>query len=200
MFHDFGRDRRDDRYRYDDEPGFEGRRAASEPGDGYERDLGRGDLRDDDRDGRGWREDPRYAEARSFDDDRGEAEARRDEERRRRGEYDFGRTDRRYSLNDTRRRLPREETERLIASDKVEGAPVYDLRGRRVGEVENFMVDKRSGQVEYAVIRVRGGLFSGQAYRPVDWMDLEYDERLDGYRVDVERRALRHDRDFERYR
>ena len=44
-------------------------------------------------------------------------------------------------------------TDRLIASDKVEGTAVYNRRGERLGSVYNFMVDKRTGQVLYAVVR-----------------------------------------------
>ena len=45
-----------------------------------------------------------------------------------------------------------EETNRLIASNKVEGTAVYNRQGERLGSVYNFMVDKRSGQVDYAVL------------------------------------------------
>jgi sporulation protein YlmC with PRC-barrel domain len=44
-----------------------------------------------------------------------------------------------------------EETSQLIASDKVEGTAVYNHNGDRLGSVYNFMVNKRSGQVAYAV-------------------------------------------------
>jgi hypothetical protein len=43
-----------------------------------------------------------------------------------------------------------EETDRLIASDKVEGTAVYNRQGERLGTVHNFMVDKSTGQVAYA--------------------------------------------------
>jgi hypothetical protein len=39
-----------------------------------------------------------------------------------------------------------DETNRLIASDKVEGTAVYDRAGDRLGEVYDFMVDKYSGR------------------------------------------------------
>jgi len=45
-----------------------------------------------------------------------------------------------------------EETSQLIASDKVEGTAVYNRNGDRLGSVYNFMVNKRSGQVAYAVL------------------------------------------------
>src|SRR3546814_4779479 len=48
--------------------------------------------------------------------------------------------------------LPIEETDRTIASDKVEGTAVYDLDGERLGHIHNFMIDKHSGEVLYAVM------------------------------------------------
>ncbi|HEY0325677.1 MAG TPA: PRC-barrel domain-containing protein, partial [Allosphingosinicella sp.] len=47
--------------------------------------------------------------------------------------------------------MPINETDRLIASNKVEGTAVYGLDGDRLGSIYNFMVDKHSGKVEYAV-------------------------------------------------
>lgn len=184
MFND---DYREDRRRFDHEPRYAGARGRFDDEPRYADD--RGDSR--------WRDEgPTPHERRGFDD-RGRDEDRSERER---GRFDFGRPDRRYSLEDTRRSLPREETERLIASDKVEGAAVYDMHGRRIGEVKNFMVQKRSGQVEYAVVRVRGGFLAGETYRPVDWAALRYDDRLDGYQIDLERSELRGDRSFEQWR
>ena len=45
-----------------------------------------------------------------------------------------------------------DETDRLIASNKVEGTAVYDRQGERLGSVYNFMVDKFTGSVAYAVM------------------------------------------------
>ena len=38
-----------------------------------------------------------------------------------------------------------DETQRLIASSKVEGTPVFNRTGEQLGTVYNFMVDKVSG-------------------------------------------------------
>jgi PRC-barrel domain len=38
-----------------------------------------------------------------------------------------------------------DETKRLIASNKVEGTPVYKRDGEQLGNVYNFMVDKYTG-------------------------------------------------------
>lgn len=78
-----------------------------------------------------------------------------------------------------------DETADLIASSKVEGTAVYDRNGDRLGTVNNFMVDKASGQVEYVVLSI-GGLFGlGTEYFPLPWDRLAYAEDLDGYQVDL---------------
>ncbi|MEE7459152.1 photosystem reaction center subunit H [Methylorubrum populi] len=78
------------------------------------------------------------------------------------------------------------ETPRLIASDKVEGTPVYDGTGRHLGSVHNFMVDKVSGQVAYAVLSFGGFLGFGEAYHPLPWKALTYSVELGGYVVDID--------------
>ena len=68
-----------------------------------------------------------------------------------------------------------DETDRLIASNKVDGTAVYNRQGERLGSVYNFMVDKRSGQVEYAVMSFGGFLGIGDSYHPLPWKSLKYD-------------------------
>lgn len=82
------------------------------------------------------------------------------------------------------------ETGRLIASDKVEGTAVYNTQGERLGSVYNFMVDKRSGQVEYAVMSFGGFLGIGDDYYPLPWKALKYDTTLGGYVVDLDKDRL----------
>jgi len=91
---------------------------------------------------------------------------------------------------DEHRRTPRDETERLIASDKVEGTRVFGRDGRDLGRIENFMVDKRRGRVEYAVLSFGGFMGLGHRHYPLPWNQLDYDERLGGYRVDITERDL----------
>lgn len=83
-----------------------------------------------------------------------------------------------------------DETDRLIASDKVEGTAVYNRDGERLGSIANFMVGKRSGKVEYAVLSFGGFLGLGSEYYPLPWDVLEYDTRQGGYVVDIEKAAL----------
>lgn len=83
-----------------------------------------------------------------------------------------------------------DETDRLIASNKVEGTAVYDEDGEKLGSIYNFMVDKVSGKVEYAVLQF-GGLFGlGSDYYPLPWEKLTYDTGQGGYVVDIDKETL----------
>jgi sporulation protein YlmC with PRC-barrel domain len=83
-----------------------------------------------------------------------------------------------------------DETQSLIASNKVEGTSVYNPDGEKLGSIYNFMVDKESGQVEYAVLQFGGFLGVGSDYYPVPWAALEYDEDQGGYVIDVDKEFL----------
>jgi len=95
--------------------------------------------------------------------------------------------------------MTRQDHHHLIASDRVEGTEVYSRTGDRLGTIKNFMVDKVSGQVEYAVLQF-GGLFGlGSDYYPLPWKSLTYDPEQGGYVVDIDKdlleKAPRYERD-----
>ena len=113
------------------------------------------------------------------------------ESRTDRGERQFGR-------DDDREGLPIDETGRLIASNKVEGTAVYGRDGERLGSIYNFMVDKFSGKVEYAVMTYGGFLGMGTRYYPLPWQVLTYDTRAGGYRIHLAERDLQNAPSFDR--
>jgi PRC-barrel domain len=86
--------------------------------------------------------------------------------------------------------VEKDETTDLIASNKVEGTVVYNRQGEKLGEVYNFMVGKRSGQVAYAIMSFGGFLGIGQKYHPLPWNALTYDTGKKGYMVDADRERL----------
>jgi len=139
---------------------------------------------DDDRDTRSRRMDERSGN-RSRDDDH-ERGRMRDDDREH------------YGRDDRSRGLPIDETDRLIASNKVEGTAVYGLDGDRLGSIYNFMVDKHSGKVEYAVMTYGGFLGMGTRYYPLPWKLLKYDTRMGGYRVEMTHRDLERAPSFDR--
>ena len=79
-----------------------------------------------------------------------------------------------------------DETDRLIASDKVEGTEVFGRDGRRLGTLYNLMVDKVTGRVAYAVMSYGGFLGLGERFLPLPWAALSYDPARGGYVVDVD--------------
>ena len=86
--------------------------------------------------------------------------------------------------------LKDDETVRLISSEKVDGTPVYNPAGERLGTVHHLMIDKYTGQVSYAVMSFGGFLGIGESYHPLPWRRLSYDTRLGGYVVELDRPRL----------
>lgn len=83
-----------------------------------------------------------------------------------------------------------DETDRLISSQKVDGTAVYNHNSDRLGTVDHLMIDKFTGQVEYAVMSCGGFLGMGESYNPVPWKSLTYDVNLGGYVMDADRARL----------
>jgi len=83
------------------------------------------------------------------------------------------------------------ETGSLIGSDKVEGTAVYGADDAKIGTIERVMIDKLSGQVNYAVLSFGGFLGIGDDHYPLPWQSLKYDTNLGGYRTNVTEQQLR---------
>ncbi len=79
--------------------------------------------------------------------------------------------------------VDKNETHALIASDKVESTTVFDSNGEEVGTVRKVMIGKVDGKVRYVVMGM-GGMFGfGEDSFPLPWDGLEYDTKLDGYKL-----------------
>ena len=91
----------------------------------------------------------------------------------------------------TARDLSSRETERLIASDKVESTPVRRPNGDKIGTIQRVMIDKRTGRVGYAVMTFGGFLGIGSDYYALPWSMLTYNEGLDAYELDISEDQLR---------
>ena len=86
--------------------------------------------------------------------------------------------------------LTSREHGRLIAADKVEGTPVVNPTGEKLGSIERIMIDKPSGKVAYAVMSFGGFLGIGDRHHALPWGALKYDTELDGYVVNLDRQRL----------
>lgn len=81
-------------------------------------------------------------------------------------------------------------TNLLLASNKVDGTKVAGRDGDTIGSVHSFMINKRTGQVNYAVLSLGGFLGIGKSYYPLPFELLSYDHVADGYIVTIDRRLL----------
>jgi len=78
----------------------------------------------------------------------------------------------------------------VISSDRVEGSPVYNASGDKLGSIDDLMIDKRSGTVRYAVLEFGGFLGMGTDRYPLPWDVLKYDTAIGGYVVPLDKAQL----------
>ena len=78
----------------------------------------------------------------------------------------------------------------LIAAGQVTGTNVYNRAGEKLGDVYDLMINKQSGQVEYAIMSFGGFLGIGDTYHPLPWKALNYSPREGGFVVDVDKQRL----------
>jgi sporulation protein YlmC with PRC-barrel domain len=81
-------------------------------------------------------------------------------------------------------------THSLIGADRVDGTPVYNGTGERLGEIHDVMIDKVSGKVAYAIMSFGGFLGIGEKYHPLPWTALKYDTTVGGYVVGLSKSQL----------
>lgn len=78
----------------------------------------------------------------------------------------------------------------IFASNEVDRTKVRTRDGDALGTVHTLMINKRSGHAIYAVLSLGGFLGIGKSYYPLPFQLLSYDEALDGYVVNIDRRLL----------
>jgi len=78
----------------------------------------------------------------------------------------------------------------LITAERVNGTPVFNLAGERIGHIEDLSIDKVSGQVVHALLSFGGFLGIGERFHPLPWSVLNYDVAKDGYVVPLDRAQL----------
>lgn len=79
---------------------------------------------------------------------------------------------------------------RLLSSDDVRGAEIFDVSASRIGTIDHLMIDRETGQTVYAIVR-----FSVQNRRegacPVPWRALRYSHAHDGFLTKIDEAALK---------
>ena len=77
-----------------------------------------------------------------------------------------------------------------IRAKKVHGTEVTDRSGRKIGEIEDLVLDKLSNNIMFAVVSFGGFLGIGEKYHPIPWSSLKYDKSSDSYVVDFTKEQL----------
>jgi len=62
-----------------------------------------------------------------------------------------------------------------IRAKKVLGTNVKDPSGKKIGEIEDVVLDKQSNSILFAVVGFGGFLGMAEKYHPVPWSTLDYD-------------------------
>jgi hypothetical protein len=71
----------------------------------------------------------------------------------------------------------------LIASHKVEGTAVHLGASTSIGYIRRLLVDKPSGRIAYAIVRLTGMSSQPASERAVSWQALTYNAELGAYDI-----------------
>jgi sporulation protein YlmC with PRC-barrel domain len=77
-----------------------------------------------------------------------------------------------------------------IRAKKVLGTNVKDTSGKKIGEIEDVVLDKQSNSILFAVVGFGGFLGMAEKYHPVPWSTLDYDEDQGAYIVNYTKEQL----------
>jgi PRC-barrel domain len=83
-----------------------------------------------------------------------------------------------------------DHSHQLISSARVEGTPIYNPAGQKLGTIHSVMIHKTTGQAAYALLSFGGFLGIGSHVHPVPWEKLRYSENRRGYVADITREML----------
>ena len=85
-----------------------------------------------------------------------------------------------------------------MAASSFEGETVVNGHGEVLGEIEEIMLDVRSGRIAYAVMSVGGFLGIGEKYFAVPWSALTMDTDNKNFLLDVDKERLKNAPGFDR--
>jgi hypothetical protein len=79
----------------------------------------------------------------------------------------------------------------LIASDKVEGTEVHLGGSASIGYIKRLLIDKPSGRIVYAIVRLTSPAGQSANERAVPWSALTYNTELRAYDINSTDEQLR---------
>lgn len=84
-----------------------------------------------------------------------------------------------------------EPRHQLISSDRVEGTPVRRPDGETIGAIARVMIEKKSGRVAYAVMRISSLLGLEERDVTLPWGVLHYNISLAAYELNLSDEQLK---------
>jgi hypothetical protein len=78
----------------------------------------------------------------------------------------------------------------LISSQHIDGAAVYDMSGKEIGQIDHLMIDIVSGRVLYAVVNFSGFMGLHPGHHPIPWTSLKFDQSRRGYATAVSKEQV----------
>ena len=78
-----------------------------------------------------------------------------------------------------------------IRAKKVIGTTVKDTTGKKIGEIEDVVLDKLSNNIMFAVVGFGGFLGMAEKYHPIPWSVLDYNEAENAYVVSYSKDQLK---------
>ena len=79
---------------------------------------------------------------------------------------------------------------RAILASRVEHTPVFNQAGERIGHIEDLSIDRRAGQVVYAIMSFGGFLGIGKKFHPLPWSVLHFEPDRGGYVIPFDKSVL----------
>jgi len=86
----------------------------------------------------------------------------------------------------------------VMAASDFEGEDVVNRQGETLGDIEEIMLDVRSGRIAYAVLAAGGFLGIGEKYFAVPWRALTLDTDRKCFILDVDKERLEKAPGFDR--
>jgi sporulation protein YlmC with PRC-barrel domain len=77
-----------------------------------------------------------------------------------------------------------------IRAKKVIGTSVKDTSGKKIGQIEDVVLDKQSNSILFAVVGFGGFLGMAEKYHPLPWSSLNYDDTENAYMVSYTKEQL----------
>jgi len=77
-----------------------------------------------------------------------------------------------------------------IRVKRVLGTNVKDTSGRKIGEIEDVVLDKQSNSIMFAVVGFGGFLGMAEKYHPIPWASLDYQPSENSYVVNYTKEQL----------